>query len=247
MTQLFKNIYFLSFLFILVSCNQEKEQALSLNSLITPDYKYNQDYFYCDLNKNVSLINLESFLSLFIDDHLDDFDEFLDIDILFPDKVEEVKKFIFSVRSIKNPKAVADFVNTLNTNEFEKISSCNFSIHQSNALDIIKQVSKVTDDILNVEILRCTYNAEYNFGTFRISIDRFSNAVGRLKIPYKLSYISLSNSNDFIWVNSFFMNDHEEFLETKWVIDEESTAIKEEFNQNATCLDSEKYKSYVLI
>ena len=66
MTQLFKNIYFLSFLFILVSCNQEKEQALSLNSLITPDYKYNQDYFYCDLNKNVSLINLESFLSLFI-------------------------------------------------------------------------------------------------------------------------------------------------------------------------------------
>ena len=43
------------------------------------------------------------------------------------------------------------------------------------------------------------------------------------------------------------MNDLEEFLETKWVIDEESTAIKEEFNQNATCLDSEKYKSYVLI
>ena len=247
MTHLLKIVYFLLISVVLVACGNEKIQTKSLNSLISPNYSFNQDFFYCDLNKNMSLLNLESFLSKFVSDNVNDFSNILDINILFPDKTQEVTEFVFSVRSNQNSKEVSDFVNLLDMDDFNKIASCNYAIQQFDATDLIQSESEATNDFLNVEILRCTYNPGYNFGTFRISIDRFVNAVGRLKLPYSLSYINLKKNNSFIWINSFNINNHEEFLEKNWISDDESKAIKDEFNENATCLDSKKYKSYELI
>ena len=247
MTHLLKIVYFFLISVVLVACGNEKIQTKSLNSLISPNYSFNQDFFYCDLNKNMSLLNLESFLSKFVSDSVNDFSNILDINILFPDKTQEVTEFVFSVRSNQNSKEVSDFVNLLDMDDFNKIASCNYAIQQLDATDLIQSESEATNDFLNVEILRCTYNPGYNFGTFRISIDRFVNAVGRLKLPYSLSYINLKKNNSFIWINSFNINNHEEFLEKNWISDDESKAIKDEFNENATCLDSKKYKSYELI
>ena len=247
MTHLLKIVYFFLISVVLVACGNEKIQTMSLNSLISPNYSFNQDFFYCDLNKNMSLLNLESFLSKFVSDNVNDFSNILDINILFPDKTQEVTEFVFSVRSNQNSKEVSDFVNLLDMDDFNKIASCNYAIQQLDATDLIQSESEATNDFLNVEILRCTYNPGYNFGTFRISIDRFVNAVGRLKLPYSLSYINLKKNNSFIWINSFNINNQEEFLEKNWISDDESKAIKDEFNENATCLDSKKYKSYELI
>jgi hypothetical protein len=247
MTHLLKIVYFFLISVVLVACGNEKIQTKSLNSLISPNYSFNQDFFYCDLNKNMSLLNLESFLSKFVSDNVNDFSNILDINILFPDKTQEVTEFVFSVRSNQNSKEVSDFVNLLDMDDFNKIASCNYAIQQFDATDLIQSESEATNNFLNVEILRCTYNPGYNFGTFRISIDRFVDAVGRLKLPYSLSYINLKKNNSFIWINSFNINNHEEFLEKNWISDDESKAIKDEFNENATCLDSKKYKSYELI
>ena len=247
MTHLLKIVYFFLISVVLAACGNEKIQTKSLNSLISPNYSFNQDFFYCDLNKNMSLLNLESFLSKFVSDNVNDFSNILDINILFPDKTQEVTEFVFSVRSNQNSKEVSDFVNLLEMDDFNKIASCNYAIQQLDATDLIQSESEATNDFLNVEILRCTYNPGYNFGTFRISIDRFVNAVGRLKLPYSLSYINLKKNNSFIWINSFNINNQEEFLEKNWISDDESKAIKDEFNENATCLDSKKYKSYELI
>lgn len=247
MTHLLKIVYFFLISVVLVACGNEKIQTKSLNSLISPNYSFNQDFFYCDLNKNMSLLNLESFLSKFVSDNVNDFSNILDINILFPDKTQEVTEFVFSVRSNQNSKEVSDFVNLLDMDDFNKIASCNYAIQQFSATDLIQSESEATNDFLNVEILRCTYNSGYNFGTFRIAIDRFVNAVGRLKLPYSLSYINLKKNNSFIWINSFNINNQEEFLEKNWISDDESKAIKDEFNENATCLDSKKYKSYELI
>lgn len=247
MTHLLKIVYFFLISVVLVACGNEKIQTKSLNSLISPNYSFNQDFFYCDLNKNMSLLNLESFLSKFVSDNVNDFYNILDINILFPDKTQEVTEFVFSVRSNQNSKEVSDFVNLLEMDDFNKIASCNYAIQQFDATDLIQSESEATNDFLNVEILRCTYNPGYNFGTFRISIDRFVNAVGRLKLPYSLSYINLKKNNSFIWINSFNINNQEEFLEKNWISDDESKAIKNEFKENATCLDSKKYKSYELI
>ena len=247
MTHLLKIVYFFLISVVLVACGNEKIQTKSLNSLISPNYSFNQDFFYCDLNKNMSLLNLESFLSKFVSDNVNDFSNILDINILFPDKTQEVTEFVFSVRSNQNSKEVSDFVNLLEMDDFNKIASCNYAIQQLDATDLIQSESEATNDFLNIEILRCTYNPGYNFGTFRISIDRFVNAVGRLKLPYSLSYINLKKNNSFIWINSFNINNQEELLEKNWISDDESKAIKDEFNENATCLDSKKYKSYELI
>ena len=247
MTHLLKIVYFFLISVVLVACGNEKIQTKSLNSLISPNYSFNQDFFYCDLNKNMSLLNLESFLSKFVSDNVNDFSNILDINILFPDKTQEVTEFVFSVRSNQNSKEVSDFVNLLEMDDFNKIASCNYAIQQFDATDLIQSESEATNDFLNIEILRCTYNPGYNFGTFRISIDRFVNAVGRLKLPYSLSYINLKKNNSFIWINSFNINNQEELLEKNWISDDESKAIKDEFNENATCLDSKKYKSYELI
>ena len=247
MTHLLKIVYFFLISVVLVACGNEKIQTKSLNSLISPNYSFNQDFFYCDLNKNMSLLNLESFLSKFVSDNVNDFSNILDINILFPDKTQEVTEFVFSVRSNQNSKEVSDFVNLLDMDDFNKIASCNYAIQQLDATDLIQSESEATNDFLNVEILRCTYNPGYNFGTFRISIDRFVNAVGRLKLPYSLSYINLKKNNSFIWINSFNINNQEELLEKNWISDDESKAIKDEFSENATCLDSKKYKSYELI
>ena len=247
MTHLLKIVYFFLISVVLVACGNEKIQTKSLNSLISPNYSFNQDFFYCDLNKNMSLLNLESFLSKFVSDNVNDFSNILDINILFPDKTQEVTEFVFSVRSNQNSKEVSDFVNLLEMDDFNKIASCNYAIQQFDATDLIQSESEATNNFLNVEILRCTYNPGYNFGTFRISIDRFVNAVGRLKLPYSLSYINLKKNNSFIWINSFNINNQEELLEKNWISDDESKAIKDEFNENATCLDSKKYKSYELI
>ena len=247
MTHLLKIVYFFLISVVLVACGNEKIQTKSLNSLISPNYSFNQDFFYCDLNKNMSLLNLESFLSKFVSDNVNDFSNILDINILFPDKTQEVTEFVFSVRSNQNSKEVSDFVNLLDMDDFNKIASCNYAIQQFDATDLIQSESEATNDFLNVEILRCTYNPGYNFGTFRISIDMFVNAVGRLKLPYSLSYINLKENNSFILINSFIINNHEEYLEKNWISDDESKAIKDEFNENATCLDSKKYKSYELI
>ena len=247
MTPLLKIVYFFLISVVLFACGNEKIQTKSLNSLISPNYLFNQDFFYCDLNKNMSLLNLESFLSKFVSDNVNDFSNILDIYILFPDKTQEVTEFVFSVRSNQNSKEVSDVVNLLDMDDFNKIASCNYTIQQFDATDLIQSESEATNDFLNVEILRCTYNPGYNFGTFRISIDRFVNAVGRLKLPYSLSYINLKKNNSFIWINSFNINNQEELLEKNWISDDESKAIKDEFNENATCLDSKKYKSYELI
>lgn len=225
MTHLLKIVYFFLISVVLVACGNEKIQTKSLNSLISPNYSFNQDFFYCDLNKNMSLLNLESFLSKFVSDNVNDFYNILDINILFPDETQEVTEFVFSVRSNQNSKEVSDFVNLLDMDDFNKIASCNYAIQQLDATDLIQSESEATNDFLNVEILRCTYNPGYNFGTFRISIDRFVNAVGRLKLPYSLSYINLKKNNSFIWINSFNINNQEEFLEKNWISDDESKAI----------------------
>ena len=248
MRLILKNIYFLSLFLFLVSCNNKEDDSISLNSLIVPEYTYTQDFFYCDLDESSSLINLESFLSSLVAKYQKELSIFNNIDILFPEAQQEVSRFIFSIRSSNNLDALKRFIEILETEGLSSISTCIFLTDQSSGLDMNNSIKSNTRDFINVEILRCKYNADYNYGTFRIATDRFISSVGRLKMPYSFSYINSSQADtDFLWINSFPINDYKEFLEKNWIKDEESKAIKDEFNENATCLDSKKYKSYSLI
>ena len=233
MRLILKNIYFLPLFLFLVSCNNKEDDSISLNSLIVPEYTYTQDFFYCDLKESSSLINLESFLSSLVAKYQKELSIFNNIDILFPEAQQEVSRFVFSIRSSNNLDALKRFIEILKKEGLSSISTCIFSTDQSSGLDMNNSIKVNTNDFINIEILRCKYNTDYNYGTFRIATDRFISSVGRLKMPYSFSYINSSQADtDFLWINSFSINDYKDFLENNWIKEEESKAIQDEFNES---------------
>ena len=106
----------------------------------------------------------------------------------------------------------------------------------------------VDNDYTFIEILRCEYNSDSNYGTFKIAIDRFVNKIGTLNIPYSLSYVEdKTTSRGFIWINYFYSEDYKDFLSTNWINEIDSSEIKEEFVTNAVCSDSRGYRAFKLL
>ena len=245
---MFKNIYILISFFIITSCGgSSTETNSSLSALIQPEFTYSQDFFDCSINSEYSLINLESFFSSFVDGYKKK-DNGLEVSVLFPDKVDVIKKFIISVISDNNPQAVANFVEDLAAKGFSDIASCSFSIYQMKGFNIVAKKIKPASDYVFIEMLRCKYNEGYNFGTFKISIERFLNQINALDIPYTLSYIKNKDSdNDFLWINSFYGINFKDQLSNNWIKSKDSIEIQDEFNSNSSCIDSKSYKSYQLI
>jgi hypothetical protein len=246
---MFKNIYILISLFIITSCeNSSPEINKSLSALIQPEFTYSQDFFDCTINSEYSLINLESFFSSFIDSYKIESNIDVKVSVLFPDKVDAIKKFIISVISDNNPQGVSSFVEELSAKGFSNIASCSFSIYQMKGFNIVAKKIKPSSDYVFTEILRCKYNKGYNFGTFMISIERFLNQINSLDIPYALSYIKNTDSdNDFLWINSFYDINFKDQLSNSWIKSKDSIEIQDEFNSNSSCIDSKSYKSYQLI
>ena len=112
------------------------------------------------------------------------------------------------------------------------------------ALDFISYEN--VNDFTYVEILRCKYNENYNYGTFKIAIDRFINQIHSLDLAYSLSYINSAADNNFIWINEFYDKDYQNVFLERWVNIKDATEIKNEFIENASCLDSRSYKKYIL-
>ena len=97
----------------------------------------------------------------------------------------------------------------------------------------------------NAEILRCLYKPGFNYGTFRISIDRLIGKMNQLKIQYGTEYFQEeSNSREFIWINYFYQEDFKNNISTQWLTDPDSTEIKNEFLDNAECIDSKTYRFF---
>lgn len=242
-----KNIFFLTILFLITSCSQNNSQSEeSLSSLIKPSFTYKQDFFNCALNDTSSLITLESFLSDVIQKSSKTDLLKLQISILFPENVEKVKDFIISFKSLSDHLATLELVNLIKEMGMEEIALCNFAIYQRRALDFISYENLNRNDFSYVEILRCKYNENYNFGTFKIAIDRFINQINSLDLAYSLSYINSAADNNFIWINEFYDKDYQNVFLERWVNIKDATEIKNEFIENASCLDSRSYKKYIL-
>ena len=97
-------------------------------------------------------------------------------------------------------------------------------------------------DRYTIELLRCNYNEGYNFGTFRIAVDRFANKISSLDIPYQAVYLqSESLSEDFIWINHYYFKDFSNEISTEWINNPEATDIKGEFLENAKCINAKIY------
>ncbi len=245
-----KGLYTLIILILLSACSErDSENEIKLSTLIEADFTYTQDLFNCSLNQNLSLISLETFFSKNISKYktLAE-EESLGLSIFFPDNNSNITNFIISIISNKNPEGIKKFIDAINEDSFDKVASCSFAIYQNRGINFQEKSTKKTDLYTNVEILNCNFNDGYNFGTFEISINKFINNLRLIKLPYSMSYLEDNSSNNgFIWINYYYTDDYEKILLENWIGNNNSMEIQNEFSENATCIESNKYKSYRLI
>ena len=245
-----KGLYTLIILILLSACSErDSENEIKLSTLIEADFTYTQELFNCSLNQNQSLISLETFFSKNISKYktLAE-EESLGLSIFFPDNNSNITNFIISIISNKNPVGIKKFIDAINKDSFDKVASCSFAIYQNRGINFQEKSTKKTDLYTNVEILNCNFNDGYNFGTFEISINKFINNLRLIKLPYSMSYLEDNSSNNgFIWINYYYTDDYEKILLENWIGNNNSMEIQNEFSENATCIESNKYKSYRLI
>ena len=66
-----------------------------------------------------------------------------------------------------------------------------------------------------------------------------------LKVPYSVLYLQDANSPDrFIWINNFYKEDYSEEITDLWIGTVEAKEIKDEFQENAECIESDIYNSF---
>jgi len=230
--------------FFLFSCSKSTDNNIEISKLIVPDYNFSNYFFDCNLNDGSSLLKLESFLSGFIKNGIFKNTSSYSLKVFFPEN-DIVDKFKISIKNNTSNDIFASVINELSQNGFDAVASCNFNSNLFNGLslynytDIKKYISN------NAEILRCSYKPGFNYGTFRISLDRFISKMNQLKIQYGVEYFEEeSNSSEFIWINYLYEEDFKNNISTQWLNDPDSIEIKNEFLDNAECIDAITYRFF---
>ena len=97
------------------------------------------------------------------------------------------------------------------------------------------------------EILRCEYNEGYNYGTFRIAIERFVLELKSLNISYQALYLyKKDNPNSFIWINNIYKENFSSEISSNWIKNPIAENIKKEFIENAKCIDARAYDAFLI-
>jgi len=230
--------------FFLFSCSKNIDNNIEINQLIIPDYNFSNYFFDCNLNDGSSLLKLESFLSGFIKNDLFKNKSSYSLKVFFPEN-DFVNKFKISIKNTTTNDIFTDVINELSQSGFDAIASCNFNSNLFNGLSLYNYTDKKHNISNNAEILRCSYKPGFNYGTFRISLDRFISKMNQLKIQYGIDYFQDElNSGEFIWINYFYQEDFNNNISTQWLNDPDSTEIKNEFLDNAECIDAITYRFF---
>ena len=239
--QLFLKTFLISFLFY--SCSSEIDKGIEANLLISPDYNFSVELFECELNESYTLLNLESFLSDLVKSDNYQNDDY-GLEIFFP-KSNYVNEFMLTLKTYSDNDNYNDFINQLSTKGFDEIARCKFNKNDYNGLLLIDQ--EIQENKYVNELLRCNYNEGFNFGTFRVAIDRFKNQMNSLNIAYEAVYLQTNKSpRSFIWINNFYSNEPSELIPSDWLSNEESQEIRQEFLDNANCIDAKMHNVFVL-
>ena len=237
----FKSFLIIIFIF---SCSSEVDKGIEANLLISPDYNFSIEFFECNLNAGYTLLNLESFLSDLTRNEKSKNNDVYDLEVFFP-KTNYVNEFILNLKTYRNDNTYNNFINELSAKGFDEIARCKFDKNNYQGKLLIDYKTK--QQKYNNEILRCNYNDGFNFGTFRVAVDRFINQIQLLNIPYDAIYIqSDDSSRSFIWINNFYSNEPANVILADWLDNAEAKDIKEEFLENAKCINADMHDVFVL-
>ena len=230
----------------LVSCSSENTKQIEANLLIKPNYEFSAKFFECKFNEGYTLLNLESFLSTLLRSELQQNDIKYDINVYFP-KPNDVNQFIINFNNYSDQDIYNYILDRLSRGGFDEIASCKFDIEELYGQKLLVNESESFSPDYVSEILRCEYNEGYNFGTFRIAIERFSLEIKSLDISYEALYLHDKDyPNSFIWINNIYKDNFSSEISTNWINNPIAEDVKKEFQENAKCIDSKIYDAFLI-
>jgi hypothetical protein len=235
--------------FALISCSGNREVISEVSKLIKPSFDKNVSIYSCKLNPSSSLIDLEAFLSNNSITEPINTQFKTSTSLLFPDNLDVVEEFLIQL-SAESSENILNSYAVLKKQGIEDIAACkifNRPSYSSVLFDGFKKLN--SSEYLVTEILSCSYNRGFNFGTFAIAIDRLIQKMGLAAAEYKISYLEPTESTgeEFIWFNSFSNNFYLNTLPDIWFSDlEQSREIQDEFKENATCTIAKTYKEFII-
>ena len=240
-----RNFLITIFFIILASCSSDNNQVSRLSELVKPSFNLSTGIIDCKLKSDNSLIDLESFLSRISISKLIDLDSNNNISVLFPDGSDYVDSFLIQV-SLNSSKEVNSIYTKFIDAGLDNIANCRQDFKSRNLSVIFNSLDQVnSSDYVITEVLNCSYNESYNFGTFLIAIDRLIQQINFFNPNYRIDYIDVNDSDNFIWINRFEKSYYEDVLPEIWVQNiNDSKEIQDEFRENATCEASKKYKEF---
>ena len=234
------------FLFIIIGCSKENSDLIDLNKLIKPEYEFTTYFLNCSLKNDSSLLELESFFSNFQRTNKNKDIETSSLYLFFPDSVR-LDAFILNAVYANKSDDYSDFIQDLSDDGFDKFANCNFNVDSEKGLKILSSNNLIQKDNFSSEILRCKYKDGFNFATFRIAIDRFKQSLSKMDFDYEVIYVENEKLNNFTWINNFYSQDYSKYILENWQSSDEAFQIKNEFTENAECIDSRFYKVFKLI
>ena len=232
---------------ILISCSSENTKQIEANLLIEPNFEFSAEFFECNLNEGYTLLNLESFISSLTRSKSSIDEKIYDVGVFFPNSDFE-NKFMINLKNYSNNNIYELFLNEISTRGFDQIASCNFEQNNFKGLSLISSIAENDKSSHSVEILRCVYNKGFNYGSFRVAIDRFNIAMEALNIPYEALYLVKNYDEDeFTWINNFYVDNYSDFISSEWISMQVAEDIKQEFSENAKCIDAKSYDVFYFL
>jgi hypothetical protein len=230
--------------FIIANCSDEDSNQARLSAVILPEYSFFTVVADCSLAKGNSLIDLESFLSsqAISKGNID-----TSVSVLFPDNSASVNTFLIYIKGRSEVEAI-NRINNIYIDGLESISTCSYA-QPSKSLTLFTNPLSLSqsEDYSITEILNCSYNDGYSYGSFVIAVDRLIQKMEMFKSKYEIDYIELRDESSFLWVNRFNNSFYESELPDLWLKNpEESTEIQNEFKDNAVCNNATVYKEFSL-
>jgi hypothetical protein len=158
-----------------------------------------------------------------------------------------VNQFTINVKNYSDQDIYNYILDRLSRRGFDEIAGCKFDKEELFGQSLLANEIEINNPDYVSEILRCEYNKGYNFGTFRIAIERFSLEIKSLNISYEALYLHNKDyPNSFIWINNIYKDNFSSEINANWINNPIAENVKKEFQENAKCIDSKIYDAFLI-
>tara|TARA_B100000795_G_scaffold138809_1_gene103755 strand:- start:13936 stop:14670 length:735 start_codon:yes stop_codon:yes gene_type:complete len=244
---LFKYITSLLILLVLISCSSENSfEDEKSSSLIKPNYSQIQARYDCALSKDTSLNRLEAFIPNFVIKVKDALPS-ASLEIFFNDQ-ENINNFslLYLDDDINFNSSV--ITTLLYEGGMDNIAECSLNDDAILSSNFYIDNKSIDLDSFEVEVLNCTFNNGFNFGTFAIEVDSFLNLIRKKGVTYFAKFQQANETSlNFTWINYLGSIEDKDILYKGWLEEEDSIKIQEAFNLHSTCESSIAYKGYKIL